>query len=161
MTFAYRLFCYAVVAIFLAWIFKLHFLPGGDFLFRAGSVGAAVSLLMQLLFITKDTVIQTGRVRTIFVINTICLLVVYIGLMLKVAHVMDTQFEKDFVLDFIGIPAIVVAFLYTFSNFSALLETDKIFSVVFLKHIVLPWLLFIFSFLLYAVYSVILSLQKF
>ncbi len=70
---------------------------------------------------------------------------------------MKSQFEKDLVLDFVGIPAIFTSVLYTFLRIEKLNEASKRIKVVFYKQILLPWTLFLFSFLLYAIYSVILT----
>lgn len=78
-------------------------------------------------------------------------------MMMKVSHIMNSQIEKDFVLDFIGIPAILTAILFNFLHIEKLIETTKALKLLFYKQVLLPWILFLFSFLLYGTYSVILT----
>jgi hypothetical protein len=77
--------------------------------------------------------------------------------MLKVSHIMNSQLEKDLVLDFIGIPAVIASFIYTYKNIDKLLETSKSNKITLYKEIMMPWILFLFSYLLYNTYSVILT----
>ena len=67
------------------------------------------------------------------------------------------QIEKDLVLDFIGIPAILISIIYNFVHIDKLIESSKTNKLLFYKQILLPWTLFLFSFLIYAIYSVILT----
>ncbi len=155
----FRLYCFSIALLFLGWIAKLHFIFGGDYLFRIGSAGVMVSFVAQLVTKYANTDFRTDTLHSIFVVNSVCLFLVYAGMMLKVAHLLQTQEEKDFMLDYIGIPATVFAALYSFAAPGKWYDAGSGSKEVFLRHIVLPWMLFVFSFLLYAVYSVILTYQ--
>lgn len=119
-----------------------------------------VSFIAQLATRYADKDFRTDALHGIFVVNSVCLFLVYAGMMLKVAHLLQTQEEKDFILDYIGVPAAVFAALYSFAAPGKWYDAGSGSKVVFLRHIVLPWILFVFSFLLYAVYSVILTYQN-
>jgi hypothetical protein len=135
----------------------MQFIFGGDYLFRIATIGILISILIRLIFSSKEPELKLNQVRKFFIINHICLFVLYAGMMLKVAHIMNTQIEKDILLDFIGIPAILISVLYSFSRVEMLLQAAKSIRILFMKQILLPWVLFIFSFLFYAAYSVILT----
>jgi hypothetical protein len=62
-------------------------------------------------------------------------------------------------LDYLGIPAAVFAALYSFAAPGKWYDAGSGSKVIFLRHVVLPWMLFVFSFLLYVAYSVILTYQ--
>jgi hypothetical protein len=135
----------------------MHFVFGGDYLFRLGTLGVLISFVSQIIALTTNTELKSNNLTKVFIINTISLLIVYLGMMLKVSHIMNSQFEKDFVLDFIGIPAILTSIIYNFSRIDKLIEASKSYKLLFSRQILFPWTLFLFSFLLYAIYSVILT----
>jgi len=156
MQFTLRLFCISSSLVFIAWIAKMHFMPGGDYLFRLGTIGVLISLIAQIYNLTKMAELKLNKLVNVYIVNSICLFIVYLGIMLKVSHITNSQIEKDLVLDFIGIPAILISIMYTFLRIEKLNEASKVNKIVFYKQILLPWTLFLFSFLLYAIYSVIL-----
>jgi hypothetical protein len=143
--------------VFLAWILKMQFIYGGDYLFRIGTIGVLISLVAQIVAISKNAEMESYKLKNIYIVNSIGLLIVYLGMMIKVSHIMNSQFEKDLVLDFIGIPAILTSILYTFINIDKLSETSKPNKIILYKEIMLPWTLFLFSYFLYNTYSVILT----
>ena len=153
----FRLYCISAILVFLAWTAKMHFVFGGDYLFRIGTLGVLISLVVQLIILRKHSELKSNKLTKLFIINTISLFIVYLGMMLKVSHIMNSQLEKDFVLDFMGIPAILISIMYTFSSIEKWIESSKTITLIFYKQIVLPWILFLFSYLLYAIYSVILT----
>ena len=157
MKFTLRLFCTSIILIFFAWILKMHFIFGGDYLFRLGTIGVLVTFVTQIVIFAKKSELKSYSLTGLFVLNSICLLVVYLGMMMKVSHIMNSQFEKDLVLDFIGIPAILTSIIYNFIYIDKLIDTSKTNKLLFFRQILLPWALFIFSFLFYAIYSVILT----
>lgn len=157
MKFTFRLFYFSIILIFLAWTAKMHFVFGGDYLFRLGTIGVLLSIVSQIIGMTKNSELKHDKLINLCVVNSICLFIAYLGMMMKVSHIMNSQFEKDFVLDFIGIPAILTSIIYNFSRIDKLLETSKTNKLLFYKQILLPWTLFLFSFLLYAIYSLILT----
>jgi hypothetical protein len=157
MKFDFRLFCISTVLLFFAWIAKMHFIFGGDYLFRIGSIGIIFSFILQIIRFSKDSELKSNNLTKQFTLNSICLLIVYLGMMLKVSHIMNSQIEKDFVLDFIGIPSIIISIIYSFINFEKIVDASKRNKLLFYKQILLPWILFVFSFLFYAIYSVILT----
>ena len=142
---------------FLAWILKMQFIYGGDYLFRIGTIGVLISLVAQIVAISKNAEMESYKLKNIYIVNSIGLFIVYLGMMMKVSHIMNSQFEKDLVLDFIGIPAILTSILYTFINIDKLSETSKPNKIILYKEIMLPWTLFLFSYFLYNTYSVILT----
>lgn len=146
--------------LFLAWIAKLQFIFGGDYLFRIGTIGIVISFVWMLVHLRKDKAIKSSGLSRFISINLIVLTVLYVGMMLKVSHIMNSQIEKDLVLDFIGIPAFVGCMIYNFANSSIILGTDNYFKSLLCKHIALPWVLFLFSFMLYALYSAILAVAN-
>ena len=156
MKLTFRLFCFSIILIFLAWTAKMHFVFGGDYLFRLGTLGVLLSIVSQIIGMAKNTELKYDKLINLYIVNCISLFIVYLGMMMKVSHIMNSQFEKDFVLDFIGIPAILTSIIYNFSCIDKLIETSKVNKLFFYKQIVLPWTLFLFSFLLYTIYSVIL-----
>jgi hypothetical protein len=135
----------------------MHFVFGGDYLYRLGTLGVLISFVSQIIALTTNTELKSNNLTKVFIINTISLLIVYLGMMLKVSHIMNSQFEKDFLLDFIGIPAILTSIIYNFSRIDKLIEASKTYKLLFYRQILFPWTLFLFSFLLYAIYSVILT----
>jgi hypothetical protein len=143
--------------LFLAWIAKMHFVFGGDILFRISSVGIMVSLLTQWVALRKDPDVKATGLSGFFAMNHAALMIVCLGMMMKVSHVMSSQFEKDFMLDFIGIPAIVTNIMVAFGNVGKCIGSDRKVKVMVLRHALFPWLLFALSFMLYAVYSVMLA----
>lgn len=155
--FTLKLFCFSSCIIFIAWIAKMQFIIGGDFLFRLGTIGVLISLIAQTYNFTNMAELKLFKLANVYILNSTCLFIVYLGMTLKVSHIMKSQFEKDLVLDFVGIPAIFTSVLYTFLSIEKLNEASKRIKVVFYKQILLPWTLFLFSFLLYAIYSVILT----
>ncbi len=157
MKYTFRLFCISIIIVFLAWTAKMHFVFGGDYLFRLGTLGVLISFVSQIIALTTNTELKSNNLTKVFIINTISLLIVYLGMMLKVSHIMNSQFEKDFLLDFIGIPAILTSIIYNFSRIDKLIEASKTYKLLFYRQILFPWTLFLFSFLLYAIYSVILT----
>ena len=157
MKWTFRLFCFSVILIFIAWIAKMHFIFGGDYLFRLGTVGVLLSIISQIIGITKNSELKSDKLTNLYNVNSICLFMAYLGMMMKVSHIMNTQFEKDLVLDFFGIPAILTSIIYSFIRIDSIMETSKANKLVFLKQILFPWTVYLVSFLLYAVYSVILT----
>ena len=71
--------------------------------------------------------------------------------MMIVSPIMNAQFEKDLVLDFVGIPAILTSVIYTFLHIEKLIDTATNNKLLFYKHILLREILFLLSFLLHAV----------
>jgi hypothetical protein len=157
MKWTFRLFCFSVILIFIAWIAKMHFIFGGDYLFRLGTIGVLLSIISQIIGITKNSELKSDKLTNLYTVNSICLFIAYLGMMMKVSHIMNTQFEKDLVLDFFGIPAILTSKIYSFIRIDSIMETSKANKLVFLKQILFPWTVYLVSFLLYAVYSVILT----
>ena len=135
----------------------MQFIFGGDYLFRIGTIGVLISIVSNIVYLKKNVEIDSNDITKIYMVNSICLFIVYTGMMLKVSHIMGSQLEKDFILDFIGIPAIVTSAVYTFNNIHKILETFNSNRILFHKEIILPWVLFLFSYLLYNTYSVILT----
>lgn len=156
----FKLFCISIILIFLAWIAKMHFIFGGDYLFRIGTIGVLISLILQIIDRRKNVELKSDMLTTVFFVNSISLFIAYLGMMMKVSHIMNTQFEKDLVLDFLAIPVAIISSVYTFSNIHRLLDTSNSNKIIFYKQIALPWLLFMVSFVMYAVYSVILTTTK-
>lgn len=156
----FRLFTISALLLFLAWIAKLQFVAGGDYLFRTATVGIILAIILQTIFIQKNKEVKADMLSPLFFVNHLCLLIVYAGMMLKVAHVMRTQFEKDLVLDFFGIPATAIALIYSFSKVYMIFKASRSNKIIFYKHVLLPWCLFLFSFMLYAVYSLVLAISK-
>jgi hypothetical protein len=152
-----KLFQISIAILFLAWILKMQFIFGGDYLFRIGTIGVLISIVSNIVYLNKNVEIDSNGITKIYMVNSICLFIVYTGMMLKVSHIMGSQLEKDFILDFIGIPAIVTSAIYTYKNIHKILETSKSNKIIFHKEIMLPWVLFLFSYLLYNTYSVILT----
>jgi len=114
----------------------------------------------MLVHFRKDQILKSSGMSRMFSINLIVLAILYLGMMLKVSHIMNSQIEKDLVLDFIGIPAFVGCMIYNFANSSIILGADNYVKSLLCKHIALPWLLFLFSFMLYALYSAILAVAN-
>jgi hypothetical protein len=135
----------------------MQFIFGGDYLFRIGTIGVLISIVLNILYINKNVEIDSNDITKIYIVNSVCLFIVYLGMMLKVSHIMNSQLEKDLVLDFIGIPAVIASFIYTYKNIDKLLETSKSNKITLYKEIMMPWILFLFSYLLYNTYSVILT----
>ncbi len=157
MKFTLRLFCFSISLVFIAWIAKIQFIFGGDYLFRLGTIGVLISLLAQIYNLTKMFELKLSNLLKVYIVNSICLFIVYLGMMMKVSHIMNSQFQKDLILDFVGIPAVLTSIIFTFLYIEKIIETTKTYKLVFYKQILLPWILFLFSFLLYAIYSVILT----
>jgi hypothetical protein len=157
MKFTFKLFSISIILIFFAWMVKMHFIFGGDYLFRIGTFGVLISFIIQIIGMTKNVELKSHMLTKMFFVNSICLFIAYLGMMMKVSHIMNTQFEKDLVLDFLAIPAIVISAIYIFNNIDRLIETTNTNKLIFYKQIVFPWTIFLVSFLLYAVYSVILT----
>ena len=157
MKFTFRLFCSSIILIFLAWTAKMHFVFGGDYVFRLGTLGVLLSIVSQIIGMTKNSELKYDKLINLYIVNSTCLFIAYLGMMMKVSHIMNSQFEKDFVLDFMGIPAILTSIIYNFSCIAKLIEASKTTKLLFFRQILLPWTLFLFSFLLYAIYSVILT----
>jgi hypothetical protein len=139
----------------LAWMAKLQFIFGGDYLFRAASLGILISIAISIYDTPKN--VQAKPMRHIFMVNLITLLLAYGGMMLKVSHLMHTQLEKDIVLDFIAYPALSFAMLYSFAHSDYLMQQDRSIKIRLMKTVLLPWCVFGFSLILYAVYSATLS----
>jgi hypothetical protein len=152
-----KLFNISIAILFIAWILKMQFIFGGDYLFRIGTIGVLISIVLNILYINKNVEIDSNDITKIYIVNSVCLFIVYLGMMLKVSHIMNSQLEKDLVLDFIGIPAVIASFIYTYKNIDKLLETSKSNKITLYKEIMMPWILFLFSYLLYNTYSVILT----
>ncbi len=152
-----KLFQISIAILFIAWILKMQFIFGGDYLFRIGTIGVLISIVSNIVYLKKNVEIDSNDITKIYMVNSICLFIVYSGMMLKVSHIMGSQLEKDFILDFIGIPAIVTSAVYTFNNIHKILETFNSNRILFHKEIIWPWVLFLFSYLLYNTYSVILT----
>ncbi len=155
MKLSFRLFCFSSMLLTLAWMAKLQFIFGGDYLFRIASLGILVALALSIYDTCK--IVQVNPMRHIFMVHLITLLLAYGGMMLKVSHLMHTQLEKVIVLDFIAYPALSFAMLYTFAHSDALLQQDRSIKTRFMKSVLLPWCVFAFSLILYAVYSAALG----
>ena len=134
---------------------KLQFIFGGDYLFRTASLGILISIAISIYDTPKN--LQAKPMRHIFMVNLITLLLAYGGMMLKVSHLMHTQLEKDIVLDFIAYPALSFAMLYSFAHSDYLMQQDRSIKIRLMKTVLLPWCVFGFSLILYAVYSATLS----
>ena len=134
---------------------KLQFIFGGDYLFRTASLGILISIAISIYDTPKN--VQAKPMRHIFMVNLITLLLTYGGMMLKVSHLMHTQLEKDIVLDFIAYPALSFAMLYSFAHSDYLMQQDRSIKIRLMKTVLLPWCVFGFSLILYAVYSATLS----
>lgn len=156
MSITLKIFCFSICLVFIAWIEKMQFIFGGDYLFRLGTIGVLISLIAQIYSFTKMAELKTNKLFIVYIVNSICLFIVYLGMMMKVSHIMNSQFEKDLILDFFGIPAILTSIIYTFLCIEKFSEASKSNKLLFYKQILLPWTLFLFSFLLYAIYSMIL-----
>jgi hypothetical protein len=154
MKFASRVYSISCMVLCLAWMAKLQFVFGGDYLFRLASIGILLSLAVSI-YLTKNLLVPI--IRRIFIVNLITLIVAYCGVMLKVSHLMETQFGKDFLLDLIAYPTLFFTILYTFAHLDDLLQQDRPIKLRFLKTILLPWCVLIISLILYAVYSAAIS----
>lgn len=159
MKISFRILCIAATLLFLAWIAKMHFVFGGDYLFRLATGGILISLVGHAFWQIRSAEIKSNKLTRLFMINTTCLFIAYLGMMMKVSHVMNTQLEKDLVLDFLGIPAILTSLIYNFVHVHKLLQATRNNKILFIRQIIFPWTLFIFSFLLYIVYSIILTVK--
>jgi len=157
MNFPGKIFFVSALIMFLGWIAKMHFIPGGDYLFRIGTIGIVTSLIIQIHNSVKIPDVKSNNLTKLFLLNGLSLIIVYSGMMLKVSHIMNTQIEKDFVLDFFGIPAIIVSIMYNFIHIDTLMKSSEKNKLLFYRQILLPWTLFLFSFLLYTIYSIILT----
>lgn len=156
----YKLFLISIYMLFLAWIAKMQFIFGGDYLFRIGTIGVVIALFWMLIIFRKDDALKSSGLSRIFSINLIVLAILYLGMVLKVSHLLDSQIEKDLLLDFVGIPSMLICLTHTFANIQNLLESPIGVRVLFYKHIVLAWVGFILSMVLYALYSAILLSQS-
>ncbi|HAD14326.1 MAG TPA: hypothetical protein DCF33_18040 [Saprospirales bacterium] len=157
MNFPGKIFEVSALIMFLGWIAKMHFIPGGDYLFRIGTIGIVTSLIIQIHNSVKIPDVKSNNLTKLFLLNGLSLIIVYSGMMLKVSHIMNNQIEKDFVLDFFGIPAIIVSIMYNFLHIDTLMKSSEKNKLLFYRQILLPWTLFLFSFLLYTIYSIILT----
>ena len=157
MKFTFRLFCSSIILIFLAWTAKMHFVFGGDYVFRLGTLGVLLSIVSQIIGMTKNSELKYDKLINLYIVNSTCLFIAYLGMMMKVSHIMNSQFEKDLILDFFGVPAILTSVIYIFIRIDSIIDTSKANKLIFYRQILFPWTLFIVSFLLYAVYSVILT----
>ncbi len=157
MNFPGKIFFVSALIMFLGWIAKMHFIPGGDYLFRIGTIGIVTSLIIQIHNSVKIPDVKSNNLTKLFLLNGLSLIIVYSGMMLKVSHILKTQIEKDCVFDFFGIPAIIVSFMYYFLHIDTLMKSSEKNKLLFYRQILLPWTLFLFSFLLYTIYSIILT----
>ena len=71
MKYTFRLFCISIILVFLAWTAKMHFVFGGDYLFRLGTLGVLISLVTQIIALTKNTELKSNNLTKLFIINTI------------------------------------------------------------------------------------------
>ena len=156
----FHIFIFSISILFLAWIAKMQFIFGGDYLFRIGTIGVVISFIWMLVHFKKDEAIKSSGMSRMFSINLIVLAILYLGMVLKVSHLLDSQIEKDLLLDFVGIPSMLICLTHTFANIQNLLESPIGVRVLFYKHIVLAWVGFILSMVLYALYSAILLSQS-
>lgn len=156
MKYVFKLLCSSFLALIFAWIAKFYFVYGGDYLFRTATCGILIVLFFQLFITSRDRDLIESKLRPYLILNLLCLLIVYTGMMFKVSHIFVSQTKKDLLLDFIGIPAIAIALIYTFSSINRLMNSTKRTKELILKQVIFPWIIFGFSFLLYAVYSIIL-----
>lgn len=157
MNILFKLFSFCAVLLFISWIFKSHFVFGGDYLFRFSSVIILIILVMQTLKIYTIHEVKANSLSGIFITNGICLFLLYLGMMMKVSHIMNSQLEKDLVLDFLGIPAFLFATIYNFTFFEKITKLANTNKLLFYRFILFPWIIFLASYLLYLNYSVILS----
>lgn len=140
-----------IAAIYLmAWIAKMHFIPGGDILIRLATLGWCLLLIWQV-FQIKDQAI-----KRIFNVNTVVLILCFVGIMLKVSHVFAFQIYKDLLLDFLGYPAILVAIAYNCNQVSLMHNFTREARVLIVQQLLLPWSMLWLTFLLYSLYSSIL-----
>jgi hypothetical protein len=80
-------------------------------------------------------------------------------MMLKVSHLMNTQFEKDLVLDFMGLPLVAIAIFLNAGKAETISSLNRNTRLIFIRHVLAPWLMMVFSFILYALFSAILARQ--
>lgn len=140
-----------IAAIYLiAWIAKMHFIPGGDILIRLATMGWCLLLIWQVIRI-KDQAI-----KRIFNINTPVLILCFLGIMLKVSHVFAFQIYKDLLLDFLGYPAMLVAIAYNCKQVSNMCDFSREAKVILVQQLLFPWIMLWLTFLLYSLYSSIL-----
>ena len=71
MKYTFRLFCISIILVFLAWTAKMHFVFGGDYLFRLGTLGVLISFVTQIIALTKNTELKSNNLTKLFIINTI------------------------------------------------------------------------------------------
>lgn len=160
MKISFRLMCISASVIFIAWMAKLHFIYGGDYLFRTGTALALISFILTFTTCINNAILKESRLNILFMANQIFLMVVYAGMMMKISHVMNTQFEKDLVLDFLGIPAMCAAIIWNFISAQKLIGATESIKVQFAKFVMMPWIIFLFSFILYAIYSAALAIRQ-
>lgn len=151
--------CISASLIFIAWVAKLHFIYGGDYLFRTGTALALISFILTFATCINNAILKESRLNLLFLVNQIFLMIVYAGMMMKVSHLMNTQFEKDLVLDFLGIPVMCAAIIWNFISAERLIGATQSIKVQFVKYVMMPWIIFLFSFIIYAIYSAALARQ--
>jgi hypothetical protein len=155
----FRLLYFSSFIIVIAWISKMHFIYGGDILFRTGTTGVVGALLIQSFLVKGNEEIRASKTFSLFLLNGIFLTVLYTGMMMKASHLMNTQFEKDFVLDFAGLPLVVISIFMNAEKALKVVQFSDLTKILFIKHILAPWAMMLFSFILYALYSAILARQ--
>ena len=153
---AFKLFKISISILFLAWLAKFRFIPGGDNLFRLASAGVALSLILPLTNLNIKANTLNPNLRYMIILNCCALIILYLGMMVKVSHLVDDPFVKDILLDIIGIPLMLIAILYSFTHYKDLLHISELIKTYIVQFIALPWLLFLFSYLFYLVYSMTL-----
>ena len=143
--------------IILGWLAKIHFIPGGDIAFRLGTIGVISSIVTQVIAINKILNKEDKMLKRLFNFNSAALGICYTGMMLKVSHIMSNQIQKDIVFDFIGIPIIVTAIIYSTINIDVLGYAKYEIKIIFIKNIILQYSMFLLSVILYCIYSSVLA----
>jgi hypothetical protein len=155
----FRLLSFSSVIIVVAWIAKMHFVYGGDILFRTATAGLVLALIIQSVLFAKHEEIRETKSLSLFLFNSVSLSILYIGMMLKVSHLLNTQFEKDLVLDFMGLPLVAISIFLNAGKAETITRLNRNTRLLFIRHILTPWLMMMFSFILYALFSAILARQ--
>ena len=44
-----KMFNISIALLFIAWILKMHFIFGGDYLFRIGTIGVLISIVLDIV----------------------------------------------------------------------------------------------------------------
>ena len=71
MNFPGKIFFVSALIMFLGWIAKMHFIPGGDYLFRIGTIGIVTSLIIQIHNSVKIPDVKSNNLTKLFLLNLI------------------------------------------------------------------------------------------